>query len=79
MRSQFIGKLEEWRADLQMTNREFAAHLGISEGYWSRLRDGDRIGNYRAEKLIDRVLGERPELKFFLDADHEARRQQAVA
>lgn len=66
--SEFVARLVEWQASLGMNDSEFAAYLGISKSYWSLLRSGRRSGGLGAEKLLLRVLREKPEFEFYVTA-----------
>lgn len=62
----FVRGMERWRAELGFSSNGFADYLGVSRGYWSRLRRGLTP---LTMSLVNRVLTERPELAYCLPAD----------
>lgn len=62
----FVRGMERWRAELGLSSNAFADFLGVSRGYWSRLRRGLTP---LTMSLVNRVLTERPELAYALPAD----------
>lgn len=75
----FVGKLVEWQGALGLHDAAFARHLGISRSYWSMLKRGGRPGGFRSEKLLRRVLREKPEFEFYVTADLRAQTARGAA
>lgn len=62
----FARRLETKRRDLGMNNFDFAHHLGIHHGSWSRVQRG--LANPGGE-LITKAVAKYPELAMFLALD----------
>lgn len=60
--NRFISEVLAWQGELGLNDEEFARHLGITKGYWSLLRNGNRDGSLRAEKLVRAVGAKNPAL-----------------